>query len=137
MSYPSHDHLPGRAFERRVVEIYQAFGYQVTSDVQMPGKQTDLLVKQAVQGAPPRTLAIECKDTKDRVGNIDALAFVARVVTHRAAGLIDGGVLVSSRGFTADARATAEGHPYVSLLTWDELASQLIDVRQALRDHVI
>ncbi|HEX8745135.1 MAG TPA: restriction endonuclease [Thermoleophilaceae bacterium] len=127
---------PGKAFEGRVADAYRALGYQVTPNVQVPGKQTDLIARREIEGAPPITLAIECKDHNDAVKNEKVTEFVTRVIAQRAAGRISSGALVSANGFTADARAAASEHPYVTLLSWDELAAQILDVRHQMRDVV-
>lgn len=126
----------GKAFEQKVADTYRLLGYRVVPNVLLGGKQTDLLAEQVVPGAPPIALAIECKDHATPVGNEDVLAFVNRVVTHRANNKISSGTLVSSSGFTANARQVVEGHPYISLLSWDELAADILDVSSKLSDLV-
>jgi Restriction endonuclease/NACHT domain len=127
---------PGRAFELLVADAYRALGYQVTDNVQLPGKQTDILARREVEGAPSIVLAIECKDEAAAVGSQHALTFISRVITHRSTSIISAGVLVSNSGFTADARAAALDQPYVSLLSWDELSAQVLDVRHQLREVI-
>jgi hypothetical protein len=127
---------PGKAFEERVVDAYRALGYQVTPDTQMPGKQTDLIARREVEGGPPMTLVIECKDHRARVGNQAALAFIARVVAQHNSSRVSGGVLVSSSGFTPSARAAASNEPLVQLLSWEDLTSQVLDVRHQMRELV-
>lgn len=127
---------PGKAFERQVADAYRALGYQVTVNIQLPGKQTDLLARQEVGGAPAIKLAIECKDHLDPIGNDEVLGFASRVVAQTASKEITGGALISRNGFTADARAAASGHSNVALLSWDELISQILDVRHQARELV-
>jgi hypothetical protein len=126
----------GKAFERRVTDAYRALGYQVTPNVEMPGKQTDLIARKKVDGAPPMVLTIECKDTAAPVGNATVTTFIGQVMAQRGAGLVSAGVLVSARGFTASARAAVTGHPYVALLSWDDLSAEVLDVRHQLHDLV-
>lgn len=104
--------------------------------MQLPGKQTDLIARRQIEGGPTVTLAIECKDEKDPVGNGDAIEFISRVVAQRADSTISSGVMVSSSGFTADARGAAEGHPYVTLLSWEQLTADVLDVRHQLTTTV-
>jgi hypothetical protein len=127
---------PGKAFEIDVTDVYRALGYHVVPNVQLSGKQTDLVARREVDGAPPLTLAIECKDHTDPVGNEKVIRFIERVVTQRASNDIGGGVMVSASGFTAAAQAVAEKYPYVSLLSWQDLTSLLLDVRNPLRELV-
>jgi len=127
---------PGKAFEQRVTDAYQSLGFRVTPNIQLPGKQTDLIARQDVPGAPAIKLAIECKDHANPVGNEDVLEFVHRVVVQTASSTVTGGVLVSASGFTADGRAAAEDHPNVTLLSWAELSSQIFDVRHQIAEGV-
>lgn len=125
--------LPGKGFERRVAAAYRELGYRVIPNTRVAGKQTDLLAQRFISGAPSISLAIECKDQSRPVGNEQAMAFVNRIVTHRAANRIIGGVLVSASGFTADARQAVDDHPYISLLSWEELVADLVDIRSELK----
>jgi hypothetical protein len=127
---------PGREFERRVADAYRALGYQLTANIRVGGKQTDLLARRQIEGAPTIVLAVECRDSERPVGNGDIFDFVARVIVHRNDGTVTGGVLVSSNGFTADARGAAAGHDFVRLLSWDELASEILDVRHQMGERV-
>jgi hypothetical protein len=127
---------PGKAFEQRVADAYKTLGFQVTPNVQLGGKQTDLLARHDIAGGPTVKLAIECKDHAKAVGNADVLTFVARVAAQVASSAITGGVLVSASGFTADARAVASDNSDVTLLSWSELSSQIFDVRNQLREAV-
>jgi Restriction endonuclease/NACHT domain len=124
--------VSGKAFEVRVADAYRSLGYQVTHNVQLPGKQTDIIAQTRVQGGPLLTLAIECKDEARAVTNTVVLAFVHRVSAHANAGEITSGVMVSSNGFTPDARAAASVDPRVQLLSWEELESDVLDVRHGL-----
>lgn len=126
----------GKAFEQRVTDAYQTLGFRVTPNVQLPGKQTDLIARQDVPGASSIKLAIECKDHAAPVGNTEVIDFISRVITQTGDLTITEGVLVSASGFTADARAAAEKHPKVTLLSWGELSSQIFDVRHQIRESV-
>lgn len=126
----------GRSFEREVADAYRLLGYRVVPNTLLAGKQTDLIAERSVPGAPLVVLAIECKDHTAPIGNEAVLAFVNRVVAHRASNLISSGVLVSSSGFTANARQVADSHPYVSLLAWEELSAAILDVRSRLSELV-
>lgn len=125
---------PGKAFERQVTDAYRTLGFQVVPNVQLPGKQTDVVVRNEVPGAPPITLAIECKDHSRPIGPGEIHKFVERVNSQCAVGIITGGVIVAARGFTADARAAADGHRNISLRSWEELNTEILDVRHQLRD---
>jgi Restriction endonuclease/NACHT domain len=126
----------GKSFERRVSEVYQVLGYQVTRNVQLGGRQTDIVAKKQIRGASTITLAIECKDHERPVGNKIVDDFASVVIAQCAAGLITGGVMVSASDFTADARAAAEGQTALTLFSLEDLASQIFDVRYPLRELV-
>jgi hypothetical protein len=126
----------GKRFEDRVAEAYEVLGYQVTRNVQLGGRQTDVLARMQVPGSSPLTLAIECKDHKRPIGNTVVSAFAAVVTTQCNGGLITDGVLVSSSGFTSDARAVADGVRELTLLSGEELASLIFNVRYPLRELV-
>ena len=123
----------GLPFERRVADAYVTLGYHVTHNVQLPGKQVDLLAVREVDGAPRIVLAVECKSAAARIGSADVHAFVAAVATHREASLVTGGVMVSASGFTKDARAAGTQLSYITLLTWDELTTMVFDVKHQMR----
>ncbi|MDQ6807381.1 MAG: restriction endonuclease, partial [Actinomycetota bacterium] len=128
--------LSGKAFEREVADAYRALGYAVTANDQLAGKQTDLVARREVDGAPVITLAVECKDTSAAIGNTEVAEFVSRIIGQRSAGIVSAGTMVSRVGFTAPAREVARPHNFVSLLSWDDLTSAVLDVRSQLRDAV-
>jgi restriction endonuclease/NACHT domain-containing protein len=123
----------GEAFERYVADAYRALGYQVTRDTQVAGRQTDLLAKQEVPGAPTIKLVIECKDHKRPVGIGIVNEFISSVVAQCAAGEISGGALVSKKGFTPQAREAAGQQKDVTLLSQEELSSKIVNVRYPLQ----
>jgi restriction endonuclease/NACHT domain-containing protein len=126
----------GKELERRVAETYEALGYRVTPNTQVAGRQTDLLAKKDIAGAADITLAIECKDHSRPIGSPAVDAFSSRVVAQCTAGQITAGVLVSRNGFTSDALAAAEVQKQVTLLSLEQLTSQIFDVRHALRELI-
>ncbi len=126
----------GKSFEHRVAETYQALDYQVTFNADIAGKQTDLLVKKQIPGASAVELAVECKDHSRPIGNELVNGFINRILAQSKVGVVTGGVMVSRKGFTAKARAAAEGHNDITLLSLDELTSQIFDIRLPLRELV-
>lgn len=117
-----------------MADAYRALGYQVTRDTQVAGRQTDLIAKQEVPGAPRIKLAIECKDHKRPVGIGIVNEFASSVVAQCTAGEITGGALVSKSGFTPQARKAAEGQKDVTLLSLEDLTSEIVDVRYPLQE---
>lgn len=128
--------LPGKGFEQRVADAYRSLGFQVIPNVQLPGKQTDLIARKEISGAPRIELAIECKDHAKPISNEEVLAFVNRAIAHTQSSIVTGAVMVSSSGFTADARAAAADHRNITLLSWEELTSQIFDVRNQMHELV-
>lgn len=126
----------GKDLEGRVAEAYEALDYEVFRNVLVAGRQTDLLVKKDIPGASQVVLAVECKDHGRSVGSPIVDEFSSRILAQASAGEITGGVLVSRSGFSATAAAAAEAQPRVTLLSLEELVSQIFDVRHALRDLV-
>ena len=125
--------LPGKEFESEVADAYRALGYRVTTNREVLGQQTDLVAQRDSDGAPRSVLTIECKDHQNNIGKAEVQRFINRVVSETASGPITAGVMVSRRGFTHHARAAGEDYRYVALLSWDELSSQIFDVRHAMR----
>lgn len=125
---------PGQAFERRVADAYRVLDYQVIRDAVIAGRQTDLIVRKEVPGAPTIKLAIECKDYSGSVGVGVVDEFAARVAAQCQAGVITGGAMVSSRGFTRQAKEAAERQKDLTLLSLEDLTSQIFDVRHPLRE---
>jgi hypothetical protein len=126
----------GKAFEARVADAYRALGFQITPNIQLPGKQTDILARREVPGVSAIVLAIECKDKRRPIGNEEVLRFIARINAQVGPTEITHGALVSASGFTADARAASAGHQNINLLSWEELSTEVIDVRHGLRELV-
>ena len=123
-------------FQRRVADAYRALGYQVAPNVSLQGQQVDLVARRHDDGGPGHILDVECKDHRAPVGNQAVQDFVSSVTALRAADAVTAGVIVSASGFTSPARAVADRLPYITLLSWDELASQLFNVRLPMQTLV-
>jgi Restriction endonuclease/NACHT domain len=132
---PGED-APGKSFEIRVANAYRALGYQVTHNVDLRGKQTDLLARLTPPGSPSITLAIECKDHQAAVGNKIVSDFVSTIIRQRSDNAVTSGALISSSGFTAKGRAVAADYPYITLLSWDDLTAEVIEVRAQMEQLV-
>jgi hypothetical protein len=126
----------GIPFEHQVADTYRALGYQVVHNTELSGQQVDLVARREVEGAPRLVLAIECKAHQGNVGNQDVHDFVAWVTGERQRGTITGGVMVAACGFTKEARAAGSGLEFITLLSWDELAASLFNVKRQLKDFV-
>jgi hypothetical protein len=128
--------LSGKAFEREVADAYRALGYAVTENERLAGKQTDLIARRELDGAPGIKLSVECKDTAAPVGNTVVEAFVSRIDQQCRGNVVSAGAMVSRNGFTSAAREVAKPHNTISLLSWDELTSAVLDVRAQLREAI-
>lgn len=126
----------GKPFEERVADVYRALNYEVTFNVDLAGNQTDLLAEKQIPGASKVVLAVECKDHSRPIGNELVNAFLNRIVAQTQAGFVTGGVMVSRKGFTAKARAVADAHSDIALLSITELTAQIFDIGLPLRELV-
>jgi hypothetical protein len=126
----------GKPFEERVADVYRSLDYKVTVNVDLTGNQTDLLVEKQIPGSSPVTQVVECKDHARAIGNGPVNAFVNRIGAQTRAGIITGGVMVSRKGFTAKAQAVADAQNDITLLTLEELTSQIFNIGLPLRESI-
>jgi len=112
-------------FEEEVVSIYRSLGGAVKQNVNLAGLQIDLFVEEYTPSKLHFRLAVECKFYKERIGNRVVNDFSRVVATLKQAGLADKGVLVSSSGFTQDARLVAEKSG-IDLITIEDLRQTLL-----------
>jgi len=95
-------------FERHVGDLYRTLGAEVQHDVMKAGIQIDLLVKETTSSGSPLTRLVECKAYSSRVGLHPVRSFAMTSVLLRERRLADAFTLVSTNGFTAQARLAAE-----------------------------
>jgi predicted aspartyl protease len=112
-------------FEEEVATIYRTLGGTVKQNVNLAGLQIDLVVEEHTPSKQHFQFAVECKFYKARIGNRLVNDFSRVVATLKQAGLADKGVLVSSSGFTQDARLVAETSG-IELITIDDLRQTLV-----------
>ena len=126
----------GKSFEKTVASIYRNLGYIVTEDVTSPGgKQTDLVAKRTVPGAPPVCIYIECKDHGKRLGAVEVRSFLNDYITSNRQQVYSAGVLVSRTGFTRNAKDVVQDDR-CKLLSINELADEVLNVDNAMRSFV-
>ena len=120
-------HIKGYELEREVATIYRALGAQVEHNVSLAGNQIDILIAEQTSSGSTVRSAIECKAYTRPVGIdiISSFSAISRLLKDRA--LIDRAILVSTNGFTAQARSAAKEHS-VDLL-------ELGDLQQRVRGH--
>ena len=116
-----------QAFERDVADLYRALGARVLLDVGLAGFQVDILVIEATPSGQTVRCAVECKYYSRPVSSRTVNDFARVVATLRDAGLVDRGVIVTSSGFSRQARE-------VGAATGLELIT-LEDLRRAVADH--
>jgi SOS-response transcriptional repressor LexA len=101
----------GKVLELQVTDGYRSMpaAEEVEHDVQLGGHQIDVYVKLKVDRCVHR-IAIEAKDWQSPVGKDVVSRFALIVDDLRRAGLIDEGIIVSTAGFSKQARAEAAEH---------------------------
>lgn len=115
-----------RSFEEEVAAIYRSLGATVKQNVNLAGFQIDMVVEETTPSKQHLRFAIECKFYKDHVGNRVVNDFSRIVDTLKHSGDIDKGIIISSSGFTQDARLVAEKKG-IDLLTIDDLRQVVSD----------
>ncbi len=126
----------GKSFEERVADVYRALEYTVTLNVDLAGNQTDLVAEKEIAGSSKVVLAVECKDHSRAISNETVNAFVNRVGAQTRARVVTGGVMVSSKGFTAKSQAIAATQQDITLLSISELTGQIFNIGLPLRELV-
>jgi hypothetical protein len=114
------------SFEEEVAAIYRSLGATVKQNVNLAGLQIDMVVEETTPSKQHLRIAVECKFYKDHVGNRIVNDFSRVVQTLKQSGLIDKGIIVSSSGFTQDARLVAEKMG-IDLITVDDLKQAISD----------
>ena len=101
----------GKDLERRVSDAYRRMGaWKVEHDVELAGNQIDVYVEFATPAHLLHRIAVEAKDWASPVGIGVVNAFAAIVELLRKERLIDEGVIVSTVGFSKQARNAARTH---------------------------
>jgi hypothetical protein len=95
-------------FERDVGDLYRALGTEVQHDVMLAGIQIDLLVKESTSSGSRVTRLVECKAYASRVGLQPVRNFAMTSVLLRDRRLAEAATMVSTNGFTAQARLAAD-----------------------------
>lgn len=114
------------SFEEEVAMIYRSLGATVKQNVNLAGLQIDMIVEETTPSKQHLRIAVECKFYRDHVGNRTVNDFSRVVQTLKQSGLIDKGIIVSSSGFTQDARLVAEKMG-IDLITVDDLKQAISD----------
>lgn len=116
----------GRVFERRVGRLFELQGCIIQHDVEIAGRQIDLIVEER-RGIFQTKYLVECKDQDKPVTTAQYDAFKSKLAS--AANAINPrvrGIMVASTEFVKEARAQSE-HDDIRLITIAELERQLLD----------
>src|ERR1039457_5325555 len=126
--------------ENHVASLYQMLGYTVQTNVQVSGKQVDLICEKWIPGAGKTLLYIDAKHTmkgnQASVSVQDVEQFISSFESHRAKEGWTGGVLVSNKPFTQFAKALALTHGGVYLKTIEDLYEDALAIRPYLQHAV-
>lgn len=119
--------LVGNVFEREVLDTLATLGYKVDRNVHIRGCQVDIYCE-FYTGAITIRLMVECKNYDgSRMVGIDAVnKFAGILAVARNNGIVDKGLIVTTNGFTAQAKANARVAG-IELKTYSELSTQLVN----------
>ncbi len=127
----------GRSFEDEVADLYRLLGAEVIQNIEVCQKKVDILATFPIQGSPIKhRVIVECKDEKKAVAaNQRVMEFQGLLDTARKAGEADSAEIVTRVAWGDAAKGFAK-RSGVSLLTYAEKVSQLIDFRLYLKDLI-
>jgi len=108
------------SFEDDVAQVYRELGAHVQQNVNLAGFQIDILTNERTPSEQNLRSAVECKFTKNKVGNRIVNDFARIVNTLKEAHLVDKGIIVSQSGFTPDAYLVSK-ETHVELLVFKDL----------------
>ena len=118
-----------KKFELQVASIFELKGFQVETDTNCAGRQTDIFLKSREEFIG--NILVECKyHASKKVGVEDVENFLSRVIRLRANGDINVGYLLTNTDFTDRAKGLLDNRPesrYIFLKNIETLTRQLID----------
>lgn len=94
----------GYQFERDVAAIYRALGARVVQDTVLAGNQIDIFIEEQTSSGSKLRTAVECKAYARPVGIDVVNQFASLVALLKQRGMVDRGAIVTSHGFTHQAR---------------------------------
>ncbi|MEM7165328.1 MAG: restriction endonuclease [Planctomycetota bacterium] len=126
-----------KSFEAEVARCYRRLGFRVQTNLNVEGKEIDVLAEKYVSGLGKVTLAVECKHTKKSKVSNEAVIHHISVLQHlRDRGRVTAGTVVSNNGFSQQAQSIAEDSSFLELHTLGELQQQVFGVADSLNDYV-
>ncbi len=126
---------PWFSFQEQVAREYADDGAVCETDRVLAGTNVDVLVRQRLPDGRDIVTAIECKAHNCTINLPAVQKFGLEYNALRSAGLVDSAVMISSRGFSRQAREHAE-HLRIALLTLDDLQNRITRLRQCVDDFV-
>lgn len=134
LRYPGNS--AGLKLERRVAAIFRALGATVEHDVSLAGSQIDLKVREVSTSGTTITTIVECKSYNRPVGVEIVISFANLVYLLKQRDLIDRGLIVSTNGFTRQAREAGKEHK-IDLLELADLEQKAVGSRtQVVEEEV-
>lgn len=121
----------GCQFEGKVKDILELLGYQVKWDELIAGGQVDLIAHKS-DGPLELSFLVECKDESSPVGIRRIRELYARVQAAQASYPGIRGLLISTNGFTKEAKAAAKPLA-VQCFSYEELERSLMPVKRYLQ----
>jgi len=126
--YPDSSKRPskGIGFEFKVLKVLRLLGYKVEQNCLIKGCQVDVYGEFRT-GIITLKLMVECKDYGEKKVGIEEInKFAGVVAVARNLGIIDKGLFVTTRGYTAEAKNNAQVAG-IEIATFEELSTQLVD----------
>jgi hypothetical protein len=120
-----------RDLEREVATIFRVLGAEVEHDVAVAGNQVDVVVREQTASGRRVTTVIECKALQRPVGVAEVNALAGLHALFRQRGLADVAMVVSTGGFSRQAREAASAHG-VELVELDDLRQRVVGRTPAL-----
>jgi Restriction endonuclease len=112
----------GKEFELYVASLYEALGFKVERNLNIKGHQVDLLIRRAIAGFGVIQSIIECKYlTVGTVSNQAVHDFAHYVARVRESIGISGGVMITNRDYSTDAKLAMNSEHFIHLkdkATW-------------------
>lgn len=116
----------GTSFELEVAQQYRDLGYRVTHNVSLRERQVDLLVEKEVAGAAPLRLIVDAKVRGRTLGANDVNQFENLVTAAVSALAVTGGVIITDRAISKNARGIVRESPRLRVMLLDELREEAL-----------
>jgi WD40 repeat protein len=132
----------GKSFEEKTAEVFKLMGCEVELNRRIAGNEIDILIKKKSFAKRYDYYICECKDWDRKAGNeivnkyVGVWAAVKQNLKQQDTVIDCRAMIISPKGFTEDARETAQGSGII-LTTYDELLSELMNFDKYLTDLIL